>query len=818
MPARGKLRLPDLDFEWTAEIVDTLSDPRTTNASYEANDVINAQLDDDIIAFVPTKNGLQAISAAGGVVALTADGWRLTEVRHVNVRSGDLPLRHATETGFINVKGRLSSGMRGPNPQLFNAAAGDWAVADDGVYTKAGGSWPRILRVNTQLHGIFQNPKGTWAVGARGVVWRLGNPPFPVTAPTDETLHAIAFAENGHGYAVGKSGVVVKSTNEGGTWTRLTRPAAAPLPTGLPLPAPWYLLVNLLITVPAVVIATVARPNEDAAEEQSIADRLVSDRALEAGDPDAMNLRSIAHGISRFLRNDKTVPPLTVAITGEWGSGKSSLMNLLKADLREFGFRPVWFNAWHHQKEQHFLASLVQAIRTEAAPPWWHVPFRARLLWLRGKRHPLLVAVLALVAGFIAQRVAVASQGDLLRGDTLADYLVAVTDWLGAEFAALVGIVSAGAALWKGFNTFAAKPAALLASMSGQPKLGDLDAEISFRGRFAPEFRDVTRALGQRPLVIFIDDLDRCQPESVREMLEAINFLVTSGDCFVVLGIDRTRVERYLNLAFGAAAEGEPNFAANYLDKLINIEVPVPAPNDRQALSILAPAAATVAPRWKPRLLQPGFAAVGIIAFGVMLGTMMRRGEPVAGNAPIVAAAVTAGRAQTPQNGAPGEPGRNGDDIEGVRTWPPGDAIPGEVRPHWLPNWPMPLFFVVLILVAAALRNRKPGLIVHDSEEFVAALEAWQPLIFAKHRTPRSLKRFINRVRYLAMRQRPQADETVPDEMPESALVAMAAMAQAPDGPALQTSVVNHVAKFGRFEPQEWKEPFERIAGAVRAN
>ena len=53
-------------------------------------------------------------------------------------------------------------------------------------------------------------------------------------------------------------------------------------------------------------------------------------------------------------------PGETLGVVGEWGSGKSSLMNLLRADLRDWGFRPVWFNAWHHQKEQHFLASLVQ--------------------------------------------------------------------------------------------------------------------------------------------------------------------------------------------------------------------------------------------------------------------------------------------------------------------------------------------------------------------------------------------------------------------------------------------------------------------------
>ena len=62
------------------------------------------------------------------------------------------------------------------------------------------------------------------------------------------------------------------------------------------------------------------------------------------------------------------MPPLTIAVTGEWGSGKSSLMNLLRVDLRRYGFRPVWFNAWHHQKEENLLASLLEMVRSQADP------------------------------------------------------------------------------------------------------------------------------------------------------------------------------------------------------------------------------------------------------------------------------------------------------------------------------------------------------------------------------------------------------------------------------------------------------------------
>jgi hypothetical protein len=48
----------------------------------------------------------------------------------------------------------------------------------------------------------------------------------------------------------------------------------------------------------------------------------------------------------------------------------------------------------------------------------------------------------------------------------------------------------------------------------------------------------------------------------------------------------------------------------------------------------------------------------------------------------------------------------------------------------------------------------RPDVVTRDSKEFDEALSTWHPLIFAKLSTPRRIKRFMNRVRYVAMLQR----------------------------------------------------------------
>ena len=51
-------------------------------------------------------------------------------------------------------------------------------------------------------------------------------------------------------------------------------------------------------------------------------------------------------------------------------------MRLLEADLKKNGACPVWFNAWHYQKEDHLLAYLLEAIRKQG---YFSLAFPSRL-------------------------------------------------------------------------------------------------------------------------------------------------------------------------------------------------------------------------------------------------------------------------------------------------------------------------------------------------------------------------------------------------------------------------------------------------------
>ena len=235
-------------------------------------------------------------------------------------------------------------------------------------------------------------------------------------------------------------------------------------------------------------------------------------------------------------------------------------------------------------------------------------------------------------------------------------------------------------------------PSSLLASDAPGSSAKRLKEQTAFRQRFAREFSDVTRALGRQRMLILIDDLDRCRPEKVREVLEAVNFLVSSGECFVILGMAREIVRHCVGLSFARVVDTMPwgaldlppeeinrviertqrefadaaggktvpdvgtaarraAFAELFLDKLVQIEISFRNRRPRRRRSCSRPTicaenrnprrnvvrSAGCMPAYRRNILQPvlyGAVVAGVVvALGLQVGrglrTMIERSEPV---------------------------------------------------------------------------------------------------------------------------------------------------------------------------------------------
>jgi hypothetical protein len=287
-------------------------------------------------------------------------------------------------------------------------------------------------------------------------------------------------------------------------------------------------------------------------------------------------------------------------------------------------------------------------------------------------------------------------------------------------------------------------------------------------------------------MTIFIDDLDRCQPKNVVEILEAVNFLVSSGGCYVVAGMSRSQVEAAVGLSFAEIAKElattashddcrtdaasdarqRAEYADLYLRKLINIEVPIPRMTQEAGRDILAGEQ-----REHPALFRAK-RPVQLWKFAA-LAMKARKAVPVLVSLFFVCSAAWLGVSLP---GPPSTPEAEPRAAIGFVASPPGVSSPQEAVEHqgnegapgpgpteffYVPEPDTRVGSVVLwvslcgfLAAFAFVLTRRRDLIEDDSVRFKGALNAWGAIIACQEKTPREVKRFLNRLRFVAMRQR----------------------------------------------------------------
>lgn len=348
----------------------------------------------------------------------------------------------------------------------------------------------------------------------------------------------------------------------------------------------------------------------------SIRGSSISDQPV---DRDDLGFEPYVTAIAEFLTSENTKGPLTLSVEGDWGSGKSSFMMLLRKELKKTGALTVNFNAWRHDKGDALWAAFALKFVRDLSEnmSWWRrtVP-KVKLNWHRydweSGWFKFLVLVLSVLifavltvslmihfwnTGFGQIAELAKKEGDA----TLVSYVFIAGGVAGYAFLTIY--------LIKKLKDLFINPLSIdLKRYMDEP---DYKGHAAFIEDFHRDFKLIVETyVGRttsakdgphkdpRKVYIFVDDLDRCEVPKAAELMQALNLMISDTPHLVfIIGMDREKVAAGLAVKYekllpylAPSSSKTPSLSTvdaragleygyNFIEKFIQLPFKVPQPS-----------------------------------------------------------------------------------------------------------------------------------------------------------------------------------------------------------------------------------------------
>ena len=238
--------------------------------------------------------------------------------------------------------------------------------------------------------------------------------------------------------------------------------------------------------------------------------------------------------LTKMVRN--VDGPATIAVDAAWGAGKTTFLRLWAKYLKDQGFAVIDYNAWQTDyADDPFIALAAELTDALAA-----MPNRGVALLLRKLKHSI---------GGVAQ----AKARPTFR--TIASVAPVVGQQLAYELSP-----SSHTPLQATIHRYREVTAA--------------------RERFRSHLADVASLVNDQsslPLVVMIDELDRCRPHYAIELLETAKHLFNVDGIVFVLCIDRGQLESSVQAIYGEQFDSQ-----RYLERFFDLHYRLPLPNRQE--------------------------------------------------------------------------------------------------------------------------------------------------------------------------------------------------------------------------------------------
>lgn len=240
---------------------------------------------------------------------------------------------------------------------------------------------------------------------------------------------------------------------------------------------------------------------------------------------DLFGIKVYQDALIKYIKLTDT--PITIALQGEWGSGKTSLMNLLRWNLCEVDdalYFPVWINTWQYslmKMPQQAIISILEGIVNQIAA-----------LNPNAKRNESMKKIGGLFKKMAKVGAKVAAGVAGVDGDVVDD---------------------------------------IVGDDKAQSDINQLKEEI---GKLIDDALSTdTSKVG---FTFYIDDLDRIDPPVAVEILELLKNIFDLEKCVFILAIDYDVVIKGLKPKFGELTEKNEREFRSFFDKIIQLPFSMP--------------------------------------------------------------------------------------------------------------------------------------------------------------------------------------------------------------------------------------------------
>jgi hypothetical protein len=251
----------------------------------------------------------------------------------------------------------------------------------------------------------------------------------------------------------------------------------------------------------------------------------IIDTPKNSTEQDLLGLEKYAKALQKFIEYSNT--PITIGIQGEWGTGKTSLMNTIRDSLclqPEAHFHDVWVNTWEHslfKPGEMVLISILEEILAQVSR-----------ISSKYKAQEALKAVKSIGTNIVKVATKIS-----------------------------VGVVTAGGVDGQFVDDFLKE---------------ENKSIIQLREALAKAIQEVLEETKRKGFIFFIDDLDRLEPKVAVQVLEVVKNVFDIPQCIFVLAIDYGVIVKGLKDKYGVMTdENEREFRA-FFDKIIQVPFSMP--------------------------------------------------------------------------------------------------------------------------------------------------------------------------------------------------------------------------------------------------